>query len=287
MTTFKDYMLAYFDNLMFNHSNFLLKSTLLEAYTDSPITKNQVLNSLKFVNLNLINRNEDDENIIDDLNDEFISIGIMFEKYQNSSYGKLDLNPLYKNAGIMAAEYSPDDSLIHIYINDKFINQFKSNSFDNIARGIVGISGHENTHRQQFLSSKGKIKGTDSETLNFKTITDFKKYLSSQIEIDAHAREVAIYLYNSNVKGNTLIQMLNTNHKGLFNSTAYEKYWKYFGKNILENKNFDKNDLKVWKRFLKRIAAYLQTTDKYKYTVDPKAAIQNLTNIEKEVYKEP
>lgn len=283
MMMFKDYMLAYFDNLMFNHSNFLIKNILLEAYTDLPITKEHVMNSLKFVNLNLINRDEKEEDIVDDLNDEFISIGIIFEKYQNSPYNKLDIEPLYANAGIMAAEYQPDDSLIYIYVNSKFINQFRLRNFNNVVRGIMGICGHENTHRQQFLLSKGKVKGVDDETLQFKTLSDVKKYLSNQTEIDAHAREVAIYLYNSNVKGNTLIQMLNTNHKGLFNSSAYEKYWKYFGKSIFEKKNFNRDDFKVWKRFLKRIAAYLQTTDKYKYTVNPKEAIEKLEILEKDL----
>ena len=152
-----------------------------------------------------------------------------------------------------------------------------------MADAIVAVSTHEDTHRQQFSVSKGKVKGTPSELFPIDTEYKTKIYLGNTTEIDAHAREAAIYLYNLNLTGKDLVNKLINNDKILLKSQAYFQYWEIFGKATLIKGTLDedaKERLKVWRRFLKRIIAYLLTTSKYKFTINAHLILKKLDEIQ-------
>ena len=274
MTKFIDFLPLFFESIKAKNTNFLVECYLNERYIDLNFTKDEALNSLKVIYSDLTNT--DPNNIVNDLSNEFLSVGVIFQYIKDTS----SYNYTWKKAGILKNEYDSTSNLITLYITDIFIKNFLNKNFDILAEAITAAGCHEDTHRQQWELSHGKAKGTSTNLLNNPTQVNFKTYLENPTEIDAHAREVAIYLYNKKLTANQIINLLNTNNKDLMEISSYKKYWDTFGIMLNYPDILDKdgiNRLKTWKRFLKRIIAYLQTTIKYKYsTLIPQKALQQI-----------
>lgn len=267
MGYFKTIFMPIFESIRIKPTNFLLYcNNLTEEYHDLSFTKNDTINSLKLVRDEINNK----EDVLDALNDEFLSVGIYFKQLKTSEY-----TPIYKQAGIIYGEYIPREPFLYIYVNDGFIDNFLENKFEVLADAIVAISTHEDTHRQQNSLSGGKIKGTLDEVFPINTAEKVKTYLGNPAEIDAHAREAAMNFYNLGLGGKELLNKIKNKDKVLFVSRAYSQYWSAFG--IMTNCK-DKLDedgrqrLKIWKRFLKRIIAYLSTTERYKFAMSVQSA---------------
>lgn len=272
-------------SISIKHVNYLLKcTTLTEKYDDISFSKEEVISSLEKVRIET--EKLDKDNILDNLNNEFIGIGLLFIDNAFSEYNNTHV--LYPKEGIVTSEYKPNRRITYIYVNDDFINNFINKNYEILSNGILATSIHEDTHKQQLNHSNNKVKGLDSN-VDINSKSGFQKYLEKTEEIDAHAREVALYLYNLGYSGSQIGQMLNKNDPELMKSSSYEKYWNFFGiittlKNV--NKLKDKDSirrLKVWKRFLSKIVAYLITTAKYKFTVKYEDALKRLKTIENEI----
>lgn len=262
MGYFRTIFMPIFESIRIKPTNFLLYCNgLTEEYHDLSFTKNDTINSLKLVRDEI---NDKDE-ILDALNDEFLSVGVYFKENKNSGQ-----TPIYKCAGIVSGEYIPKEPFLYIYVNDTFIDNFLNNQFEVLADAIVAISTHEDTHRQQDSLSRGKIKGTPDEAFPINTAEKVKIYLGNPAEIDAHAREAAMNFYNLRLGGKELLNKIKNKDKVLLSSRAYFQYWSAFGimTNCKDKLDEDgKQRLKIWKRFLKRIIAYLSTTERYKFAM--------------------
>lgn len=263
---FRDFIPFYFDSLKLKNFDFLLKCfNLKEAYQDISIDLNLIEKSLFLVKLSLKD-SFSEEDFFDSLNNEFLNVGVFFEKFSDDLKRR---KFLYEDAGIVEASFEAETNFIKILVSNSFIDKFKKDCFSVLSKAILSIFMHEETHKQQFVFSRGKMKGTTPEISDLRTEEHFRKYLENPIEIDAHAREVAIFLFNKNFSGKKIVSLLKVCDKLLFESTAFEKYWKIFGMAIKIKGNLDSDAvlrIKVWKRFLKRIVAYLQTTNKYKFS---------------------
>ena len=261
MTIFKDYLLAWFGSVSMKNTNYLVECCILKEYVDLSFTKEETIDSLIHIRTKITDQ-KDIEDIIDLLNNEFINVGVMFNYTKDTQNYKYS----YKEAGILKNEFDPERNLVILTITDIFLNNLLNKNDDILATSIIASCTHEDTHGQQYKLSQGKVKGTQNTPIN--TNQQLKDYLKNTTEIDAHARETAAFLYNKGISAKQIINMIKTNSKELMNLTAYRKYWDTFGimsiyKGTLDNDG--KERLKVWKRFLKRIIAYLLTTTKYKY----------------------
>ena len=257
---------------------------LNEVYDDLTFSKEEVISSLEVVRIET--KNLDKKDIIDNLNNEFLGIGIMF--LDNDSYNEKSNHAIYPNEGIVNSEYNKDKQMTYVYINNTFIDNFINKKYNLLSNGIIASAMHEDTHKQQIMRSNDKAKGLNKD-VDINTKEGFQTYLENDKEIDAHAREVAIYLYNLGYSGSEIGKMLNENNPELIKNAAYEKYWNFFGittkiDNVYQLKDKDTiHRLKVWKRFLSRIIAYLITTNKYKFTVKYEDALKKLKDIENKI----
>ena len=280
MNRFKDIVTCHMFSISSKTTNFLYKCAgLYEAYVDLTFTKDEVINSLKSVLYSIDEFNPQD--VLDDLNEEMLNVGILLLPYSNKSKY---ISVKYPKAGIVNGKFDPESQLICMYINDTFFKQLQSENFEILANAIIECSTHEDTYKQQIKNSNGKAKGIDINN-KFKTKKEIQEYLVNFGEIDAHARETAIQLLNQNYSGIEIGQMINNRNKSLLAYPSYKLYYTYFGQvYLIPKENWDKDcyfRLKIWKRFLSRIIAYLITLGKYKYTVKKSNALKYLTNLEK------
>lgn len=278
---FRSLIPLFIESISFRHKDFLLKSTTLsEKYDDLGFDKKEVMASLQCVRDTI--QNLDPNNILNELNNEFLGVGVIFMPY-NNSYGSLGIG--YPKEGIIGGDYDQQHRISYVYINDDFIEHFIDKKYDLLSNAIVSICTHENTHEQQIDHSNGKVKGLNPN-VKINTRKGFQQYLELFSEIDAHAREVASYLYNTGNSGAKISQMINDNDPILKSVKAYNVYWEYFGivttfKDIRDIKEKDTlHRLQVWKRFLSRIVAYLINTNRYQFTIEKKDALKNLTGLE-------
>ena len=258
-------------------TGFLLTTmNLKESYVDLSFDRDNVFCSLNAVYLETNNKSK--REILDELNDDFLNIGIMFlendNAYKTTRYK-------YPSAGIRFAEYDPESRFIKIYVSDEFISHFLNKDFEEITDAIMQISSHEDTHRQQVDRSNNKAKGLDPNN-TLQTPSEWKEYYSNPTEIDAHAAEFARYLYNKDLKSGEIIHLINNQAKSLWDCPAYKQYWDMFGIITRCKDEFDKDAyerLYIWKRFLKRTIAYLQSTFKYHFGLDESRVLSKLNMI--------
>lgn len=246
---------------------------LTESYDDIKFDKEDVKCSLQSVKLDL--ENNDKETILDDLNNEFLCVGIIFIDCSGSHSG---LRVQYPKEGIVYGLFNSETNFKEIYVNDTFFSNFLNDEFDLLSNGIMGISTHEDTHSQQISHSNGKVKGIDSN-LDLSSYEGMKQYLSHYTEIDAHARESAMYLYSQGYNWSEIKQMINQSIQNrklthpISGCSAFEKYWNFIGRvaysdvKTPEQKKIKLECLHVWKRFLMRLMSYLTSSLKY-YKLD-------------------
>lgn len=278
---FIDIIPLFVETVSFKHTNYLLRCFgLTEKYDDLNFTKKEVYNTLECTRKAI--KNLDKENILDRLNNDFLNVGITFLEY-NNGYGSVVDS--YPKEGIVAGEYKTSKEMIYICVNDTFFSNFINNQCELLANGIIAVSMHEDTHKQQTKRGGDKIKGLSTNT-NIHTSQGFKRYLESFVEIDAHARETAIYLYNLGYSGTRIAQMFSHRDPMLENCSSYKKYWNYFGVVTTFKNAFDKDSLqrlKTWKKFLSRTISYLITTEKYKFTINTEEALKYLSDMETKI----
>lgn len=260
-------------------TDYLLKCTNLEeAYEELPLENEEVWCSLEYIRSNIEDLSK--ENILDELNNEFLGKGIMFLDY-TGKYGNIKIN--YPKEGIICGEYIPSKRMIYVYIDNAFIDNFINKQYDLLTNAIIATCIHEDTHKQQIQFSNGKAKGLDPK-VNLGSYIGTKQYLENPTEIDAHARETARYLFDLDYDGAKICEMINRGDPALLSSPAYKKYWENFGIATKLKKDKDAlQRLKVWRRFLSRIVAYLVTTLRYKFSVNYDKPFKNLTNIENQI----
>jgi hypothetical protein len=82
--------------------------------------------------------------------------------------------------------------------NEKYDGELKLDLIDELRRNLV----HEDTHRQQFQCDPKYLEQPDPNA-------NRKKYLSSQQEIDARAREVAYYFENNGINSSKAMELVN------------------------------------------------------------------------------
>lgn len=267
MSRFIDIITHHMNSLSFTPTGFFYKHLgLEEAYDNLSFSRDKVISSLYKIKSDLDSIDKND--ILFELNNEFLCIGVRFKEYSND-YG-VNLNPEYPNVGIIGGYFDPDSNFINILISDDFINKFLEEDFDNLADGIIGMSTHENIHSQQIVKSKGLAKGLSSDN-NLQTNKEIDAYYSELEEISAHACEFARYLYNLHLRGNQIEELIRSHNKKLLDCQSYKKYWERFGIITLSKDELDKDGLwrlKVWKRFLKNTVSYLRTTLKYFGSLD-------------------
>lgn len=258
-------------------TGFLLTTmNLNESYVDLSFDRDNVFCSLNAVYLETNDKSK--REILDELNDDFLNIGIMFlendNAYKTNRYK-------YQNAGIRFAEYDVESRFIKIYVSDEFIFHFLNKDFEEITDAIMQISSHEDTHRQQVDRSNNKVKGLRLNNY-LQTQSELKEYYSNPTEIDAHAAEFARYLYNKDLKSGEIVNLINNQSKSLLECTAYKQYWDMFGiitrcKDKLDKDGYER--LHVWKRFIKRTVVYLQSTFKYHFGLDESKVMSKLNII--------
>ena len=267
--------------------------TLEEAYVEPKINKRDIECSLQSIKIDLDDENK--ETILDDLNNEFLCLGILFFE-DDGRYGKII--PSYPKEGIVYGDYNPQTRFMEICINDTFFSNFLDDNFELLSNGLMGIITHEDTHNQQIDHSKGKVKSISSD-INLHTMTGMKDYLSHYTEIDAHARETAIYLYNNGYDGSQIKQMINQciqnkkPNRQLNDCSSFMKMWNYIGQvacaEIDSKKNPKEYKVKIdcfhtWRRFLTRLMYYLTSTLRYAHKLgDYKYQMKNLSKYEKEL----
>ena len=272
----------YLETIPANHFNYLLEACGIgEEYHVLPLSLKQVEYSLTAVSLS-IEADDDGDDVANKLTSEFLSIGVRFF-YISSSKIKKGTNLRYETEGIFSSEFKPDTYSIDIYITDTFIENLSLDAGPKLlAPAVLASIKHEDTHKQQYKLSRGKVKGLRTNTsvreLNLQDKEHIKEYLSLPSEIDAQARELARSLHETGWKGDAIITAIKRNPSPLLRFPIFRQYWEVFGKDTklsLTNNSSEKSkpnkikplttkEGKIWNSFLREVVSYLNITGRYK-----------------------
>jgi len=253
------------------YENMIIHSMILkETYNELKLTPENIKASIIKVIYNCRKLNEiDDEDIIDNLNSEFLKANIEFGT--NSPYNS---KPRYPNSGILNSD-ADSDGIIRIYVNSRFIFIVKNLNilstdiqFNQLIEDLYKIYTHEITHIDQFNKQEKIQPGINPDELQ--TSYQNLKYLASYQEIDARARELANTLL---LEGKTFedIKEMFKNYKSLLKYTEFKIYWMNFGiYNLLSKENLTQDKLKdinqrinVFKKFKRRVFDFILLDKKY------------------------
>lgn len=105
---------------------------------------------------------------------------------------------IYVQAGdyVQSAVYNPMTKKINIFINRKCLEHIKNyQNIPNILKRFKAAYVHEDTHKQQDISSNGKFynAGTYKE-VNINDSEVVKDYVNQRVELDAYARQYGFEL---------------------------------------------------------------------------------------------
>ena len=276
----------YFETIEVNHFDYLLEACGIgEAYDALPLNLRQVQSSLLRARLN-IEPDDDKDDIANKLTIEFLSAGVKFFYMSDAELEDKGI-PRHEQEGIFSSEFNPSTYSIEINITDRFIeNLLLSGGPKLLAPTVLTDIKHEDTHKQQYKKSNGKVKGLNTsipvKNINLTDKERAKEHLSLPSEIDAHARELARSLYEANWSGDAIIKGLKTKPSPLLRFPIFQQYWYFFGQQVVKrpiNKSNEKDkldktelsiirDIRIWNRFLSKTVAYLRTTNKYKIMPD-------------------
>lgn len=237
----------------------LLYKVLQEKYTPLKLNPDNIKDSLLVVINKCQTKNKlKDEDILNELNTEFLKGKMTFE------ISSLNLNDYkYPNSGIAYAEAN---NLIYIYVLEKFFDILRSVDIlksdlqlDNLSKDIYKIYTHEITRVHQFNRQKQLQFGIEPEKIVSKL--DRANYLSHYREIDAHAREFAANLLDSDLSFDEIKKALQTRDPVLSKYKIYREYYRALGscekmsKSQLTKRY--KDYIKAFKHFLKRTYDFL------------------------------
>lgn len=247
----------------------LINNILAENYRDLELTPESIKASLYVILYQCKHDNDFSiEHILDLLNTEFLKAKITFI-YEPHPNIKLK----YTRSGIIKAE---TDNVIYIYVNADFFEILQNADLitrhnimiNNLVEDLIKLYSHEYTHVDKFNSQKKIQPGIDSNSIT--TPEETKKYLSHQKEIDAHAREVANSLLLTGKTAKEIENLFTTRNGSqtlISLSNTYGLYYDYFGtalwkknKDITED---DKQDLKIFNKFKRRICDFLLLDRKF------------------------
>lgn len=254
------------NNLRYTYLQHCLFSNLNEAYTPLNTTpynfKASLITVIQAIQTNnIININD----IIDELNKEFLFANILFDYKKKSIY---NYRPKYKKEGIIDGAGNKDG--LNITVNDTFINILtnptvltKQTQLDDIAEALFLMYSHETTHEDQ--TDKEKIPQVGINIHSNMDDEEIKAYYSNIREIASHAREVADQLL---LTGKSLkeIEQLLTTWKGTNYLCSHNKvflqYYMLFGIGLRlqksEWKDTTEKDLEIFNRFKKYITYFLR-----------------------------
>lgn len=265
----------YLETIPANHFNYLLEACGIgEEYHVLPLSLKQVEYSLTAVSLS-IEADDDGDDVASRLTSEFLSIGVRFF-YISFSKIKKGTNLRYETEGIFSSEFKPDTYSIDIYITNTFIENLSLDAGPKLlAPAVLASIKHEDTHKQQYKLSRGKVKGlktnTSARELNLQGKEHIKEYLSLPSEIDAHAREFALWLTKLNWSSKQIQNAIKNNDPILLNCLSYKIYWENFGIMMSYGGTSDEDILEkiiIWKNFLHKAIIYLQTEMRYQFSLE-------------------
>ena len=263
---------AFSDRMAMHRFGYLTECyNLQEEYKPLALRPKEVEASLEnaYYDLELI-ENLTKEQFFQKLDDEFSCIGVIFsesEENLNNRYKKIK----YANSGIIGGLYNQNTNTIIAEVNNIFIENFFNMKFELLAKDLIDVIGHEDAHKQQWAQSGGKIKGVDTETLNFTSHVDLKKYYGNKAEISAHAREFALWLTKLDWSSKQIQNAIKNNDPILLNCLSYKIYWENFGIMVSYKGSPDEDILeriRIWRAFLHKTIIYLRTEMRYQFSLE-------------------
>lgn len=265
----------YFETIEVNHFDYLLEVCGIgEAYDALPLNLRQVQSSLLRARLN-IEPDDDKDDIANKLTIEFLSTGVKFLYMSDAELEDKGISR-HEQEGIFSSEFKPDTYSIDIYITNTFIENLSLDAGPKLlAPAVLASIKHEDTHKQQYKLSRGKVKGlktnTSARELNLQGKEHIKEYLSLPSEIDAHAREFALWLTKLNWSSKQIQNAIKNNDPILLNCLSYKIYWENFGIMMSYGGTSDEDILEkiiIWKNFLHKAIIYLQTEMRYQFSLE-------------------
>lgn len=198
----------------------------------------------------------DFDDLLEALNTEFLKANVEFVRYEGGS----DF-PKYYNDGIVKG--GSDRGIIYIFVNDKFFENLKDvnvtedgKEIDSLVSNLYSLYAHEFTHLQQMDKEKAEVPGIDLSQLSGDKLAF--KYLGNPREIDAHAREFAMWLLSRyDVKDIDTLFLEKEKNKELQQSLNYSMYYKIFGNNGSRSNKENRWKKSIFRKFLKRTYDFL------------------------------